>query len=166
MFGRDKLGYASEHSVVDREKKVMTMTSKNVSNFSSSISLVRLLIWRWIQTLYLMRTETQNSTICNTINPKMYCKSNHIKLVRYDMNLSHTHWASLRHCVFKLSFDSAVRTTKYLTQAGRQASGRRTVALRPQMYSRSATESLTLLLCWNVLHFLSTALTLLPLKAR
>lgn len=34
MFGRDKLGYASEHSVVDPEKKVMTMMSKNVSAFS------------------------------------------------------------------------------------------------------------------------------------
>ena len=31
LFGADKMGYASEHSVVDPEQKVMTMMSRNVS---------------------------------------------------------------------------------------------------------------------------------------
>ena len=30
VFGQDKMGYASEHSVVDPEQKVMTMMSRNV----------------------------------------------------------------------------------------------------------------------------------------
>ncbi|XP_022662966.1 PRELI domain containing protein 3B-like [Varroa jacobsoni] len=44
VFGRDKLGYASEHSVVDPEKKVMTMMSKNL-NFSKELNLVERLTY-------------------------------------------------------------------------------------------------------------------------
>jgi len=44
LFGPDKMGYASEHSVVDPEQKVMTMMSRNL-NFINELELVERLTY-------------------------------------------------------------------------------------------------------------------------